>query len=214
MPKKRRSRRKRLPSTSPIQRCPPEILSHIFLMVGGKGPLIHAEWTRRDVRFESVPGHLSQVCRHWWMIILSTPQLWSSMSFELQANFSVFSATKAAQCIDTWISRSGSCPLSVTLQIYGSNVTLSHPILQSIQKGADRWECLDLDIPNELLTQLFHGVKHSLSLLKRLHLRKRWPLEGWQYDGLQWDSDAFAYAPLLRDVQLPCYPTAIPLPLT
>jgi hypothetical protein len=63
----------------PIRRCPDDVMQNIFELVtipdiGGE----HGEWT-----WEDGPIQLSHVCQRWRDLALSTPRIWSCVSFEI-----------------------------------------------------------------------------------------------------------------------------------
>ncbi|KXN87490.1 hypothetical protein AN958_08795 [Leucoagaricus sp. SymC.cos] len=86
-----------------INTLPPEILSKIFL------PLRQIRRYQRIIPFQV---SLTHVCRHWRQVAISTPQLWSSIT--------LFSS-KSFPCVSEWLTRSGSVPLDVRLDLFAAD---------------------------------------------------------------------------------------------
>ncbi|KAI6044032.1 hypothetical protein EDC04DRAFT_2646812 [Pisolithus marmoratus] len=88
--------------TSPIRRVPPEVLGEIFYHCLPTAPYV----TPRDVEGPMV---LTQVCRHWRAVAMSTPRLWTSMTLHLDR------ATEEGyrSMCEAWLGRAKSLPLAM-----------------------------------------------------------------------------------------------------
>ncbi|KAJ7901022.1 hypothetical protein B0H14DRAFT_2670472 [Mycena olivaceomarginata] len=110
------------------------------------------------------PLLLCQICRHWRAVALTIPALWKAISIvvcECDAY-----ETQKLELLKTWIARSGSCPLS--LSITGLTYTTTAPIFAQLIETAiahcNRWEHLDMLIPFDHL----HLLRGEMSLLRDL----------------------------------------------
>ena len=145
---------------SPIRFFPPEILSHIFLL--SLPTLDYDDHSimvlRKAVMF---PG---QVCKYWREIALSTPKMWSKITFlsESDAN---------AKLTHSWLSRSGSSPLSICLS---NRISLdpnkpTSPVLLDVIAQSDRWKDLVFQAGDASIVGL-PPVRHRLPYLQTLSI--------------------------------------------
>ncbi|KAF8208460.1 hypothetical protein K438DRAFT_1812257 [Mycena galopus ATCC 62051] len=132
------------------------------------------------------PTLLAQICREWREIALETPTLWRAMSpsdpsisFELKAHL-----------VDTWLSRSRCCPLSIHFSKYDFDAELhAIEILSALVPHRTRWEHLDLTLsPSHIAI-----IQGSMPLLCHLDLTVLSDLN---------DIATFSPAPLLRSITL------------
>ncbi|KAJ7641191.1 hypothetical protein FB45DRAFT_737567, partial [Roridomyces roridus] len=88
----------------PVLTLPNEIVSEIFMHFLPPYP------TCPRLAGLGLPTSLTHICREWREIALATPKLW-------QAFCTVYTANKAEQTrvMETWLDRSGSCPLSIQM---------------------------------------------------------------------------------------------------
>ncbi|KAJ7155134.1 hypothetical protein C8R46DRAFT_436827 [Mycena filopes] len=85
------------------------------------------------------PTLLTQICRAWREIALSTPTLWKAISFmDLDIPFA-----SGVDMAELWLSRSGSCPLSIEIFSPGNDLS---GLLSRIFQEAGRLEELKLFI--------------------------------------------------------------------
>ncbi|KAF7376850.1 hypothetical protein MSAN_00102500 [Mycena sanguinolenta] len=102
---------------SPVRRLPLDIIQELF---------VACLPTHRNcvMSASEAPLLLGRICSSWRAILLSTPQLWSSMhvveplrspddptSSSLEAK-----VARRLEITHTWLGRSGQCPLSISLQ--------------------------------------------------------------------------------------------------
>ncbi|KII88694.1 hypothetical protein PLICRDRAFT_54522 [Plicaturopsis crispa FD-325 SS-3] len=154
---------------SSLRRLPNELLSQIFIACLPKDvATIHAVVLR-----------LGSVCRLWWDIAISTPDLWTSAYI----GYSTSSKSRA------WLQRAGKMPLSLTVKVPG--IIDTSAIVDLIVSYASRWNHLDLwikDIFSNLNTALTEGFPALRSLSLAL------------YSGAVLTSTKFPFAPQLRRV--------------
>ncbi|KAJ7028557.1 hypothetical protein C8F04DRAFT_62795 [Mycena alexandri] len=101
---------------------------------------------------------LCRICRRWREIALSTPKLWRANRIEVAGDYE--EQDMRLELLGTWLSRSGHCPLSLSLTGYvGSN------LLRSTLLYCRRWEQVEICIPFEHL----HLIQHfEMPLLRDL----------------------------------------------
>ncbi|KAJ7720012.1 hypothetical protein B0H16DRAFT_391972 [Mycena metata] len=182
----------------PVLTLPPEIVSEIFLrflpIYPGIPPLSGL----------LSPLLLCRICRQWREIALSTPTLWNTIRMDITKPWDDDKAAVQLELINAWLSRSGDCPLSITLTD-SSDSPLAAQFLQAAILRCARWEHVDLLIPFEHL----HFIEGNMPLLRDLTIG---PNEIPDRHGLQ--VSVFDRAPLLTHVVLThdFVPYAIRLP--
>ncbi|KAF7366536.1 hypothetical protein MSAN_00910900 [Mycena sanguinolenta] len=172
--------------TSPLRRLPLDIIEELFMACLP---------TNRNCVMSATeaPVLLGRVCSSWRTISLSTPRLWSRLHIveptrPYSANPSLYE-TKIAQRLEvakTWLQRSGTCPLSISLE---SNLhhgisppltpTSSHAFpnpylfLNLLIPLASRWQNIRLAIPPPALETLSALTERDVPLLKYFKLVQR-----------------------------------------
>ncbi|KAF8186821.1 hypothetical protein BJ912DRAFT_1143870 [Pholiota molesta] len=97
----------------------------------------------------TTPFLLGAVCVAWRAITWSTPELWSSISFDV-TNLN----ENHADIVRGWLRRSGGCPLYIkvyTTPGYTANKALEAEVLDLFRQCSDRWFYLVLDVPLKFL---------------------------------------------------------------
>jgi hypothetical protein len=89
---------------SSVRRIPPEIWGAIFLQCLSQGSFSVPDVSKAPLLF-------GRVCGFWRRISVSTPALWSTLSVD----FTTRSWASSESLIRTWLSRSGACPLSLSV---------------------------------------------------------------------------------------------------
>ncbi|KAJ7186482.1 hypothetical protein C8R46DRAFT_1341889 [Mycena filopes] len=130
---------------------PPEIVAKIFIAFLPVYP-----------DFPPLSGALSplflcRICRRWREIALSTPQLWSAIAIAVGRN-----PTAHLELLETWLARSGNCPLSFRL----SDAAKRPHHLQTALLHLHRWQYIVLDLPFEQLVL----VQGEMPLLREVTL--------------------------------------------
>ncbi|KAJ7641162.1 hypothetical protein FB45DRAFT_1053744 [Roridomyces roridus] len=147
------SRQQRLDAyTYPVLTLPNEITSEIFVLVLPPYPY------RSKLTGLSSPTSLTHICGKWRDIALATPRLWRAFS-------TVFKADQPEHilAVQTWLERSGSCPLSIHLAV-GDQVP--NEVLVAILLHRERWQHMEL----ELAASELGLVKGPMPLLEILTL--------------------------------------------
>ena len=177
---------------SPVRRLPLDVLHEIFF---------HCLPTHRNPIMTSSesPVLLTRICRSWRAIALSSPRIWSKIHIPLPGDpsFSTgygiitdetslssrrqrYTGLLQLRCdvVREWLSRSGTCPLSISMYHPGSNSdiqnpeldNLSHEMFNMLLSFGNRWSDVDLSMPEEVYLKLQGDMKpttfSSLKLLK------------------------------------------------
>lgn len=145
---------------SPARRMPPEVVTEIFMRCLEDGSDPHSSSSKNRI-----PLLLSQICRAWRSVALSTPRLWSSLA----TTFTESNQMSKAALTEIWLSRSGACPL--TLSMLSSEDVFNQIVMDMIIPYSRRWKSVDLRLPKSVLGLLNKLPKDSLPLLESLTLR-------------------------------------------
>ncbi|KAJ7914447.1 hypothetical protein B0H13DRAFT_439052, partial [Mycena leptocephala] len=174
----------------PVLTLPAEIVSEIFVRFIPVYPL------RPPITGLLSPIILGQICRTWREIALSTPELWCRIGVSLpESNVALRLAQKLRT--NAWLTRSGSCLLSIELQ--SDLVQELEPFIWTIAAHRGRWEHLKLRLPS--MRHLL-AIDGPLLSLRSLTLG----LPSWSWAAHSVDGPAaFLTAPFLRRVALQEY---------
>ncbi|KAJ7364261.1 hypothetical protein DFH08DRAFT_730841 [Mycena albidolilacea] len=124
---------------SPSRRIPPEVLGEIFVHCLPQDAFIDASVTH-------CPLLLTQISSNWRSVALMTPALWTS----LKVNLSTTSCLPNLPLIQAWITRSGSCPLSFSIEesiqkdYYEEGMITSAAVLELYAPHYHRWRTIRL----------------------------------------------------------------------
>ena len=157
------------PSRPVINRMPCEILSMIFAFV------VHADDTTPKDRYTyeihrkvtsgsspTTPLTLSQVSRFWRTLVHNSPILWSTLVV-------CAPSPRDVEYTAFWLSKSGSVPLSLTLEQYISPDQASDAIAQLFVAEAHRWRRISLSLS---VQSSFSNLRpHDVPLLEEFRLR-------------------------------------------
>ncbi|KAJ7178174.1 hypothetical protein C8R46DRAFT_988315 [Mycena filopes] len=121
--------------TYPVLTLPPEVVSEIFLHFLPVYP------KRVPDTGLSSPVVLTQICRLWREIALSTPRLWRTFKIILNTSDSKENDLANQIRVEEWLRRSGSCAVSVELVYLRREPPL---IFQTIMAHRHRWQHLKL----------------------------------------------------------------------
>ncbi|KAF8886247.1 hypothetical protein CPB84DRAFT_1685141, partial [Gymnopilus junonius] len=96
---------------SPIRRIPSELLQEIFYycLPDHRNPVMS---------FKEAPMLLAIICRSWRSIVLSSPRIWARLHIPLllyNGHPDSKMMLERRHLVDTWLSRSGTCSLSISL---------------------------------------------------------------------------------------------------
>ena len=161
---------------SPVRRLPPDVLHEIFF---------HCLPTHRNpvMKSSESPLLLTRICSSWRYIALSSPQIWSKIHIPLPGDPSFssgyglitdentlskrrqrFAGVMRMRCdaVRTWLSRSGTCPLSLSVTYPGyysglqnsKDDELVHEMFDILLSFAGRWSDIDLSMPEDIYNKL------------------------------------------------------------
>lgn len=180
---------------APIRRLPDELLSVIFELCSPQpvsDPASNFSPLCPPLPSQA-PLLLAQICREWRRVAVSTARLWSSIVSEL-------GSTPQESLASTWLLRSASCPLRISLASsdFGSGLGYDaddHPLLQHSR----RWQEADFSITPCQYRGL-GSIKGQLPMLQKLRITGfgRFQLV-----------NVFACAPRLRNIFLEMEPSFI-----
>ncbi|KAF5354605.1 hypothetical protein D9758_011188 [Tetrapyrgos nigripes] len=151
----------------PMRRIPDKIWCMIFMKYVEMGYDTEVKRSEKKIPLPLQPHVVfTHICSRWKTIALSSPKLWSYIRFRLPTN---------PQMIQSWLTRSGSAPLSIKIdrfytrssgyELYSSDSGLRAVFLQS-----DRWVEFDIDVAGEMVFRdLFQEI--DAPSLRRLNTR-------------------------------------------
>ncbi|KAF9051618.1 hypothetical protein BJ165DRAFT_901945 [Panaeolus papilionaceus] len=178
-----------------IRRVPREILQLIFTL---DLPTPNAVFPQQYIPPDQLsrPWTLSQVCRTWRHVALSTPELWNYLPrLHLQRFNSSGDCQRQRQQLNFMVQHSKDLPLHFF--IYAETQQLSgnqRLILELVSLHAERWGSVVI-CANMTILAVFNSIKGRLAQLRRLSLFLPWSPS-------ELDLDIFSVAPNLRDVFL------------
>ncbi|KAJ7148445.1 hypothetical protein C8R43DRAFT_518613 [Mycena crocata] len=116
----------------PVLTLPTEITSEIFIRFLPPYPLCP------PMTGSSSPTLLTHICRTWRDIASATPTLWRAVTIGAAR---VSDKDTAQRVLESWLRRSGSCPLSICV---AANDMQLHDVIQALNVHRARWEELVL----------------------------------------------------------------------
>ncbi|KAJ3513936.1 hypothetical protein NLJ89_g2664 [Agrocybe chaxingu] len=167
----------------PSGRLPIELLSEIFLFCVEEGI--------DDINTIQTPLLLSKICSRWRAAAISNHQLWSRLSIQLKGPGS----NRDPALIDTWLTRSVACPL--TLYVFWEEPPFedTHPVLEKLMQHSERWHTMFFYMPYQAFRS-FSSVRGRLPLLTDLSLGTDDEIESRPRN-----LDMFEIAPRLRSIE-------------
>ncbi|KAJ7921737.1 hypothetical protein B0H13DRAFT_2414083 [Mycena leptocephala] len=121
----------------PVLELPNEIVSDVFMHFLPPYPLFPPLIGLLS------PTLLTQICRRWREIALGTPALWRAISSYHESIHIPYDLVIHA--FDTWLNRSGCCPVSLRLDANDSQIDVAEFLAILVPHRA-RWENLDLHL--------------------------------------------------------------------
>ena len=180
---------------SPARRLSPDVLHEIFF---------HCLPTHHSSVMKSLepPLLLTQICSSWRVIALSSPRMWSKIHIPLPGDprFSEltheiiinetrlndrrrgFASVMRSRCdgVRDWLSRSGTCPLSLSVIYSGDHLEDSEDdehvqeMFDILLSFADRWSDVNLSMPEDIYDKLQCDINPTtFSSLKSLKIALR-----------------------------------------
>ncbi|KAJ7187786.1 hypothetical protein C8R46DRAFT_1297 [Mycena filopes] len=150
------------------------------------------------------PTRLTQICRTWREISLRTPSLWRAIDLSPKVDLSPPRLVQEA--LDTWVRRSGRCPMAVAFDFEPDPELSSKGLLTSIASQRTRLEHLVLHLDHADRLRPFSG---PMPRLRHLDLNFD------DYNELESEAVlvfSASEAPLLRTVLLTYNPVTVALP--
>ncbi|KAF8205688.1 hypothetical protein K438DRAFT_1964104 [Mycena galopus ATCC 62051] len=188
----------------PLSNHPPDYQNQ-YMLVNKEGWLGFAAVNRRilalppeiltDIFFFCLPF---RVCRQWRNIVLSTPQLWSSICFDI--DFECEYGPLYVDLVRMWFSRARRIPLWIHWGTFQSSKP-SDSLLEIICGLSQQWQDIEFGDTIPLASLPLQGIYPSLERLCIYPPYNHQPIL------------SFRNAPRLRDVYIPEYTTMIQLPL-
>lgn len=142
---------------APVRRLPLELLSEIFVSLCLILHVVNEYSLRRGwIKLRCLGTHdfvlpntrqapilLTQVCKAWRTVALSTPKLWSSINLGL---FSIKHKSRPyiPSLMDNWLNRSALLPLSISLGLH-SDDPVSGPALEVLFRHIRAWKHVRLE---------------------------------------------------------------------
>ncbi|PBK93242.1 hypothetical protein ARMGADRAFT_154256 [Armillaria gallica] len=172
---------------SAISKVPNEILSEIFVA--------YSRFRLHDICDAGGPRLLETVCAWWRDIVISSPRVWSSFGVVARQDSDSCCTALMVSTLQTYLTRSASCPLSFT---FASRSSSSHFLLDVLVSHSDRWMNVAFDMPS-CLYQPLTPIHNRLPLLHSLSLKDTTTL---QNESIRSDLSLFQFAPRLQELTL------------
>ncbi|KAK7472285.1 hypothetical protein VKT23_000405 [Stygiomarasmius scandens] len=154
---------------SPIRRVPSEIWMQVFIQC-----LPDTEYIAWRPDFP--PFILMSVCSHWRNLVMTTSQLWASLSIH------ILPKSDWRKLLNVFSSRSGQLPLNLAVQWYPSRFHREQEPFEAyipeLATSSHRWRSLQLSVPETSLRLLFD---HALPQLEVLELCSQASARSWAH---------------------------------
>ncbi|KAF9555597.1 hypothetical protein CPC08DRAFT_124450 [Agrocybe pediades] len=154
--------------SSIVKDFPPEILSAIFesyvsdtvaSQIAGRGLYLDQK------QIPPIPMTLTQVCNHWRSVALSTPQIWTTMAFDLR----LCCKEEQTAFVRSWIARTRNFPLTVYIDFsYSSTLESVIPCLQAVASSSVQWHHFYASGLSETVMELLDQHIQRLPILETL----------------------------------------------
>jgi len=116
-----------------------------------------------------IPLLLSSVCSRWRDAAINSHRLWSRLSIQLSGE----TPNSLTSLVDTWLFRSGECPLTIYVFWEESQddppFQDSHPVLDKLMAHSERWKTMFFYLPFCAFNS-FASVRNRLPMLTDLSL--------------------------------------------
>ncbi|KAJ6564884.1 hypothetical protein DFH09DRAFT_1158042 [Mycena vulgaris] len=162
---------------SPMRALPPEILQEIFMacLPAGHDAVMHTS---------EAPLLFGRICSAWRAISLSTPSLWSSLHLVVprpSSGFSFFVDDQAVrddpavaqrrEGLRTWLQRSGTCPLSISVVNDSTPDSITQECMDTILSYSRRLKSLALRHVSDETMSVLHSLRsEDVPLLKSIKI--------------------------------------------
>ncbi|KAJ7187442.1 hypothetical protein GGX14DRAFT_618445 [Mycena pura] len=167
----------------PVLTLPNEVIGEIFLHFVPAYPLCPPFFGTCS------PIILTQICREWREIALSTPALWRAIPLTQAENRPAFPRGRIHRA-NTWLRRSGCCPLSIEIEDYSA---AAPELLAAVTPHSARWEYLKLHDTRWCNPWQSTALEGPMPSLRHLYLHMYLP---------ETDVLTLGEVPLLRSVTL------------
>ncbi|TFK32479.1 hypothetical protein BDQ12DRAFT_500651 [Crucibulum laeve] len=155
---------------APIDKLPVEILGKIFVQCVINDFLYSSYEYPIPAEYDA-PMTLSWVSRHWRMVALSIPLLWSSLVIPSQFKCNV---APAMSIVELWIERSASGPLFFHLQRSHRNLLCqcdrAAHTLNFLIRHVQRWKFITLEMEEPTAQHFINLYKTSVPTLESLEI--------------------------------------------
>lgn len=179
-------------------RLPIELLSEIFLLC--------VDDNMEDENTIQIPLILSRICSRWRDAAIGNHRLWSRLSLHLIGD----SSRTHPALVDTWLKRSGVCPLTIYVFWEEPPFADSHLILDKLMAHSTRWKSMFFYLPYCAFAS-FQKIRGRLPMLTEVSLGTGDEVPSPQ--SRQVSLDMFEIAPRLRSIEcVNSSPTAFKFP--
>ncbi|TFK25873.1 hypothetical protein FA15DRAFT_589620 [Coprinopsis marcescibilis] len=139
-----------------------------------------------------LPLLVAQICTRWRQTAFATPRLWARLFLQLSPDHTALLAI-----VNTWLVRSGGCPLTVYVFWEEPPFAARHPILDALLAHSERWQSMFFYMPYTAFKSLTH-IRKRLPQLTSLSLGTKDEPPSSELVG---KLDVFADAPQLRSLE-------------
>ncbi|KAK7018879.1 hypothetical protein R3P38DRAFT_2978843 [Favolaschia claudopus] len=181
---------------APIRRMPHDVLEQIFIacLPAHRNCVMSAQ---------EAPVLLGRICSSWRSLSLATPRLWCRLHIVLpnsdrSPSFPDLCISKIAQRLEvasTWLTRSGDCPLSISLErnLYpGSDLDPQEKFLELLTRHILRWQNMRLSLTWQGGQRLSELSENDAPLLASLDLSLPSSEDAWT-----WSPSSILHTPSL-----------------
>ncbi|KAJ8089298.1 hypothetical protein PM082_014546 [Marasmius tenuissimus] len=183
----------------PIFRLPPEVLARIFSLSMDTPTVEIADGFRGPRPPTSLnptkhPWALARVCHLWREVALTTPGLWSFISFTIPSDGDTMAIALARSYrLQIQLQRSADHPLTIVVAVPDPETRSLERFLSPLCYQSPRWKHLSIELHGDIFLPWMSPIFGRLQSLKSLQLKFIGPICGP-------DFDCFKFAPRLESI--------------
>ncbi|KAJ7601180.1 hypothetical protein C8J56DRAFT_912353 [Mycena floridula] len=145
---------------APIRRLPEDMLREIFVHC------LPANKAAATV-ITDAPLLLGRICHSWRELALSTPALWASIHVQFPYDVDLARAQRLCDEAQTWLARSGTCPLTIKVLEIGDNQPPGIDFIKFLTTKSTQWRSVEISATEGSMVPLLSLTKSDVPRLEK-----------------------------------------------